>query len=141
MALVVVPLLRPLRLLRLLAFIRILDRSLTSTLVGRITIYVIGAAAAALGLGSLAMLDAERDAPGANITTWGDALWWAATTVTTVGYGDRYPVTFEGRIVAVLLMVVGIGVVGTVTGSVASWFVSRVAAEEREKEQDPESAG
>jgi voltage-gated potassium channel len=124
--LVVVPMLRPLRLLRLLAFARILGRSATRNLAGRVTLYVIGAAVAAVGLGALAILDAERDASGANITTFGDAVWWAATTVTTVGYGDRYPVTAAGRFVAVALMLVGVAVVGSVTAAVAAWFVSQV---------------
>ncbi|MGL5406426.1 MAG: potassium channel family protein [Propionibacteriaceae bacterium] len=125
-ALVILPMLRSLRLLRLLTLVRILDRSVSTSLAGKMTVYVVGAASAAMGLGALAVLDAERNAPGANITSFGDALWWAATTVTTVGYGDRFPVTLEGRIVAFVLMVVGIGVVGTVTASIASWFLERV---------------
>ena len=129
--LVVVPMLRPLRLLRLLAFARILGRSATRNLAGRVTLYVIGSAIAAVGLGALAILDAERDAAGANITTFGDALWWAATTVMTVGYGDRYPVTTEGRFVAVTLMVVGIAVVGSVTAAVAAWFIGQVQRDKR----------
>lgn len=86
----------------------------------------------AVGLGALAGLDAEQDADGANITTIGDALWWASTTVTTVGYGDRFPVTTEGRFIAVALMVVGIGLVGAVTASVAAWMIGQVG------EGDPE---
>ena len=129
--LVVVPMLRPLRLLRLLAFARILGRSATRNLAGRVTLYVIGSAIAAVGLGALAILDAERDAAGANITTFGDALWWAATTVMTVGYGDRYPVTTQGRFVAVTLMVVGIAVVGSVTAAVAAWFIGQVQRDKR----------
>ncbi|GGO84149.1 hypothetical protein GCM10011584_01020 [Nocardioides phosphati] len=128
-ALIAVPLLRPLRLLRLLALARILSRSATRTLVGRTTLYVVGTAIAAVGLGALAMLDAEHDAPGANIRTIGDALWWAATTVATVGYGDRYPVTTEGRFVAVALMLVGIALIGSITAAVAAWFISQVEAE------------
>lgn len=127
--LVALPLFRPLRLLRLLALVRILDRSLGSSFAGRVTVYVSGAAGLSMFLAALAVLDAERDAPGANITSIENALWWAATTVTTVGYGDHYPVTLEGRIVAFLLMIVGIGVVGTVTASIASWFMARASAE------------
>jgi voltage-gated potassium channel len=82
----------------------------------------------------VAALDAERDAPKANITTIGDALWWAATTVTTVGYGDRYPVTTTGRIIAVTLMVVGIALVGAITASIAAWFVTSL---DREKQTSP----
>ena len=123
------PLLRPLRVLRLLLLVRILDRSASANLAGRVLVYVGGAAATAVGLGALAVLDAERDAPDANITSFGDALWWASTTVTTVGYGDRYPASTEGRVVAVALMLVGIGVVGAVTASVASCVLGRVEAE------------
>ena len=125
-ALVVLPMLRPLRLLRLLAFARVLNRSVTSSLAGRVSTYVLGVALVAVALGAIAVLDAEQDAEGANITTFGDALWWAATTVTTVGYGDRFPVTTEGRLIAVVLMVVGVSMVGAVTASVAAWMVAQV---------------
>lgn len=125
-ALIALPMLRPLRLLRALAFARLLGRTATRTLAGRTTLYVIGTAVASVFLAALTVLDAERDATDANIQTFGDALWWASTTVTTVGYGDRYPVTTEGRIVAVALMVVGIALVGSVTAAVAAWFVSHV---------------
>lgn len=135
-ALVTLPVLRPLRLLRLLALLRILDRSAAGSLAGRVLVYVSGAAVASVGLGALAALDAERDADGANITTFGDALWWAATTVTTVGYGDRFPVTTTGRCVAVVLMLVGIGLVGCVTASIATWLLDRVAMERAEERAD-----
>jgi voltage-gated potassium channel len=88
-----------------------------------------GVAVMAVGLGAVAVLDAERKAPRANIKSFGDALWWACSTVMTVGYGDRYPVTTEGRVIAVVLMVVGIGMVGVITASVATWMVSQVQRE------------
>lgn len=124
--LIAAPMLRPLRLLRLLAFARILHRSAVGGLAGRVSVYVFGVALMAVGLGALAVLDAERGAPEANITSAGDALWWACTTVTTVGYGDRFPVTTEGRIVAVALMLVGIAVVGSVTAVIAAWLIESV---------------
>ena len=124
--LIVAPMLRPLRLLRLLAFARILNRSAVGGLAGRVSIYVAGVAVAAVGLGALAVLDAERDAPEATITSAGDALWWACSTVTTVGYGDRYPVTTAGRFVAVALMVVGVAVVSSLTAVIASWLIENV---------------
>jgi voltage-gated potassium channel len=61
--------------------------------------------------------------PESNIKTAEDALWWAFVTTTTVGYGDKYPVTTEGRIMACILMVVGVGLFGTFTGFVANWFM------------------
>jgi voltage-gated potassium channel len=124
---VVLPLLRPLRVLSLVRVARVLDRRLTSTLHGRVAAYVTLTASLVVFMASLAVLDAERGAPGASITGYGDAVWWALTTITTVGYGDEYPVTEEGRLVAVLLMVGGIALLGVVTAAVASWFVGRVA--------------
>jgi voltage-gated potassium channel len=132
-ALVVLPFLRPLRLLRLLAFARVLNRSVAGSLVGRVSTYVLGVAIVAVGLGALAVLDSEQNARGANITNYGDALWWACTTVTTVGYGDHFPITTEGRLVAVALMIVGIAMVGAVTASVAAWMIGQV---ERERSRE-----
>ncbi len=77
-------------------------------------------------VGALAVLDAERDAKGANITSFGDALWWAVTTITTVGYGDTYPVTFEGRIIATTTMLLGIALIGVVTAGIATTAVSHL---------------
>ena len=51
-------------------------------------------------------------------------MWWSISTMTTVGYGDRYPITSEGRLVAVFLMATGVGLFGTLSGAVASWFLS-----------------
>lgn len=135
-ALIVLPMLRPLRLLRLLAFARVLNRSAAGSLVGKVSAYVAGTAVMALGLGALAVLDAEQDASGANITTFGDALWWSATTVTTVGYGDLYPVTTTGRFVAVALMLVGIACIGAITAGVAAWLVAQVEADARAEAKD-----
>jgi len=132
LALIAIPLLRPLRFLRLLTLIRILDRSASNSLAGRVAVYVGGSAALAVLLGSVSVLDAERASPEANIKSFGDAIWWACTTVTTVGYGDRYPVTFQGRLIAVVLMVVGIGVVGSVTAAVAAWLVERAEFQRRD---------
>ena len=123
---IALPLLRPLRLLRLLALARIFHRSAAGSLIGRVTTYVIGSAVMAMGLAAVAILDVEQDADGSNLRTFGDALWWSATTVTTVGYGDHYPVTTQGRLIAVALMVVGIATVGAITAAVAAWMVEQV---------------
>jgi voltage-gated potassium channel len=124
-AAVVLPILRPLRLLRLLTLLDVLNRYAGSSLRGRVGVYLVGAGALIVFMGSLAILDAERGGPGP-IQTFGDAVWWALATITTVGYGDMYPVTGEGRFVAAGLMFCGIGVLGVVTGTFASWLVQRV---------------
>jgi voltage-gated potassium channel len=77
---------------------------------------------------SIAVLQFETLEDG-NIRNAGDAMWWAVSTMTTVGYGDTYPVTPEGRVIAVFLMAAGVGVFGTLSGLVASWFLSPAAEE------------
>lgn len=126
---VVLPTLRPLRLLRLITLLRALNRAGGNALRGRILMYVLTSAAVLSYAAALAVLDIERADPAANITTLGDALWWAMTTITTVGYGDHYPVTDTGRLIAAALMIGGIAVLGVVTASLASWLVESVAAE------------
>jgi voltage-gated potassium channel len=122
-AAVVLPVLRPLRVLRVFTATQALfTRSDAFLRRGQ----AISTTAALLVLvGALAELDAERGARAANITGFGEALWWSITTVTTVGYGDYYPVTSTGKIVAAGLMLVGISLVGAVTATVAAWFVSQ----------------
>ena len=90
--------------------------------------YVVGAVTMVVGIAALAVLDAERQGTHPNITTIGDGLWWAATTITTVGYGDRYPTTGQGRLVGFGLMLAGIALLGVVTASFASWFIDKVKA-------------
>lgn len=71
---------------------------------------------------AISILQVETD-PESNIKTAEDALWWSYVTVTTVGYGDKFPVTTEGRLIATVLMTVGVGLFGTFTAFLASWFV------------------
>lgn len=87
-------------------------------------------------IGAVSVLTFERPHADANIHAFPDALWWSLVTVTTVGYGDFFPVTLEGRIVAAVLMLVGISLIGVVTASVAAWFVSLTADEDEEQEED-----
>lgn len=126
LVIVALPFFRPLRLLRLVTLLSVLHRTLGDTLRGRVVTYVVGSATMLVFVGALAVLDAEQSAPDAKIMTFGDALWWAMTTITTVGYGDMYPVTPIGRTVAAALMMSGIAVLGVVTASIASWLVQRV---------------
>lgn len=133
--LLLVPAFRPLRLLRMLGTLRVLNRVFARRLAGRQAAYVVCAAVLCVFLGALAVLDMERHSPDANITTYGDALWWAMVTSTTVGYGDFYPVTTGGRLVAVGLMIMGIALLGSVTGTFATWLVEAVKKENAERDR------
>jgi voltage-gated potassium channel len=129
-AIVALPLVRPLRLLRLLVLIEVLQKAIGNAFRGRIVVYTVSGVLLLIYTSSLAVFDKERFLPGATINSFGKALWWSITTVTTVGYGDVYPVTNTGRIIAVLLMIGGISLVGVVTAALASWIIERVSEEE-----------
>ena len=145
LAVVAVPILRPLRLARLFRLVRLgrvvlvlaggLRRARTALthhglhfVLLAVTVIVVAGAALELAL--------ERNSPGAMIHNYGDALWWAVVTVTTVGYGDKVPVTGTGRVVAVVLMLTGIGLVGVVTATVASYFVQEQSRTEIDELRD-----
>ena len=81
-------------------------------------------------LATLAVFEFEHGHAGANIQTGGDALWWSFATITTIGYGDRFPVTVAGRIVAVILVVFGLSFFGTFTAYVASFFLEKTQLKE-----------
>ena len=136
---IAIPFLRPVRALRLLRLLRagtvageglarakrlLSEHGLQYVLLAAVII-VFAAAAAEYGF--------ERHAAGSNIHSYGDALWWAVVTVTTVGYGDRYPVTTDGRGIAVVLMLVGIGLLGVITANVAAFFVTKEDAADRQR--------
>ena len=76
-----------------------------------------------LTVSSLLILQARAEAPDANITTGGDALWWGLVTITTVGYGDYYPVTMMGRLVGISVMFAGVGIIGALASILASMLV------------------
>jgi voltage-gated potassium channel len=83
-----------------------------------------------LSFSSIAVLQFESKSPAANIRTGGDALWWAVVTITTVGYGDLYPVTALGRLTAVFVMVAGVGIIGALASILASFLVTSPAEDE-----------
>ncbi|GGN05391.1 ion transporter [Lentzea pudingi] len=135
LAAVVLPMVRQLRVLRLITVVTLLNKKFQHKIRQRVSVYVAGVTTIVAFCASLAVLDAERHAENASITTFGDALWWTLTTMSTVGYGDRYPVTGEGRLVAGLLMVGGIALLGVITGTIASWLVEKLrGVEEAELE-------
>lgn len=86
--------------------------------------------------GAIGILLLEQGQPGSNINNGIDALWWSFVTITTVGYGDYYPVTTGGRIIAAMLMTAGVGLFGTFTGFISSWFVD---GGEQTEQQNPKA--
>jgi voltage-gated potassium channel len=131
-AAVLLPFLRPLRLMRVISFGGL---ALQKVAIGRQFAITVKVAISAFFISYIAAIQitiSERDVEGSNIKTFSDGLWWAVTTVTTVGYGDRFPTTTEGRLLAVLLMITGISLVGVITASVAAWFV-KMSQEDAQK--------
>ena len=126
-AVLLLPMIRPLRAVRLITAVLMISRRTETWARGRLAVYVGATTALLVFVAALAVLDAERASPDANIASFGDALWWSAATITTVGYGDHFPVTVAGRFVALSLMIGGIGLIGFVTGSLATWIVERVS--------------
>ncbi|HYO61453.1 MAG TPA: ion channel [Actinomycetota bacterium] len=141
---VVLPFLRPLRVVRSARGLRILRAALASTFIGRGTVafgevftrhnlhYAVAVTVALVFAGALMVYAFESAAPGGNIESVEDALWWAAATVTTVGFGDQFPITTGGRAVGIGLMVVGLSLFAFVAGSLVSYFF-----DSREKEGEP----
>ena len=113
--------------MRFLTVLALVQRGAGNVLRGRVAIYTVGAAGLLLLVSALAVLDAEEGQ--GPIDTFGQAIWWAFVTMTTVGYGDFTPVTVVGRCVAGGLMLGGIALIGAVTATLASWIVERVADE------------
>jgi len=121
---VALPLLRPLRLIRLVPVIGYFLQYTRRTLSGRLLQYVSMATVLICTASAVTMYEIEKAVKGSNIKTLGDAIWWTISTVTTVGYGDRFPTTAAGRVLAVLVMFTGISLIGVITASIAAWFVS-----------------
>ncbi|GAA3272638.1 MULTISPECIES: potassium channel family protein [Dactylosporangium] len=135
LAVLLLPAMRPLRVLRLFTAVLVLTRRTEVWARGRLALYVGATSILLIFVAALAVLDAERGSPDANITSYSEALWWACVTITTVGYGDHFPVTTDGRLVAIGLMMGGIGLIGFVTGSLATWIVDRISVKD-DNQQD-----
>ena len=129
----VIPMLRIARLLRIARVVRVVRRmggpeaAMRAFFANKATgglFLVLLIAIVVMEFGSLGVLWAERGAEGANITTAEEALWYMIVTMSTVGYGDFYPVTDVGRMLGTLIIVVGVGVFGTLTGFLANVFLA-----------------
>ncbi|MFF5568842.1 potassium channel family protein [Streptomyces sp. NPDC012623] len=132
----VLPLLRPLRIVNTYVALQRRRGRPRLSLYGRVMAYA-GVTAALLSFAAaLAVLQQERDAPGATIRTFGDSVWWACSAITTVGYGDVTPVTPLGRLFAVALMICGLALLGAVTGSFSSWLIQVFDREDQEGARD-----
>ncbi|AWE49251.1 MULTISPECIES: potassium channel family protein [Streptomyces] len=120
---VLLPLLRPLRIVPLYDAIEHRQGEPRLSLHARVIAYA-SLSTLLLGFaGALAVFQQERGAPGATMRTFGDAVWWAASTLSTVGYGDITPVTTGGRTIATGMMAGGLALLGAVTGSFSSWLL------------------
>lgn len=117
------PAIRPLRLLRLVSFSGLIIQKIAVGKQFAITMKVALFSVLTAYIAAVQITLLERESESANIRNIGDGLWWAMSTVTTVGYGDRYPTTSTGRVVALFLMLIGISLMGVITASVAAVFV------------------
>ena len=122
-AAVLLPFLRPLRLLRIISFGGLALQKVAMGKQFAITLKVFIASIFIAYVAAIQITISERAVDSSNIKNFGDGIWWAITTVTTVGYGDKFPTTMEGKFLAVGLMIVGISLMGVITASVAAWFV------------------
>jgi voltage-gated potassium channel len=111
----------------LVVLVAAFQQAIGNAIRGRVVVYTVSGAVVLVYVASLAILQAERGQSEDHINTFGQALWWSMTTITTVGYGDLTPITPTGRIIAALLMIGGITLVGSITATLASWIVQRVA--------------
>ncbi|GAA1446445.1 potassium channel family protein [Leifsonia poae] len=140
LASVLLPLARPFRLLKELSKVPLLRGNTGKHLRRRVVIIASSFVVMFIYVISLAVYSVERDAPGATITSFGDSVWWAIVTMATVGYGDYVPVTVTGRILAVLLMIGGIGIVGTASATIVTALNDRTA-HLRQNHQDDQAHG
>jgi voltage-gated potassium channel len=144
LASIFIPLVRPFRLLFDLSRLPALRGNSGVHLRRRVIIIAASCVVTFIYVMSLSVYSVERNAPHANITSFGDAVWWACVTMATVGYGDYYPVTVPGRILAVLLMMGGVAIVGTATATIVSFLNDRArslrerhASETAHRDDDP----
>jgi voltage-gated potassium channel len=126
LASLIIPFARPFLLLMYLGRLPYFTSRGGSSLRARVIAYLVSFSVMYVYVMSLLVYLAERNAPGATITSYGNAVWWSMETISTVGYGDMVPVTIQGRIYASLLMLGAMVIVGATTGTVVSYLNERV---------------
>jgi voltage-gated potassium channel len=124
------PFFRPLRALRVIGVATLALRKFGAKVRHRVLVYVGTMAVFIWFIAGLAVTQAERGAPGSNIENIGDGWWWSFMTMATVGFGDRFPVSAEGRLIGVIVVISGLALLGTLTASIATWFINTSRKEE-----------
>lgn len=134
LVLIVLPMFRPLRILRILPTLVLLQRFSSGSSRVTVSMYTSVASTLIVLVSSVTFYEYEAPHPGSPIQNFGDSIYWAMTTMTTVGYGDIVPMTIPGKIIAVTLMATGIAVFGIATAMVSSWLVQQVQDDAAEAE-------
>ncbi len=129
--------LKSLRLIQIFRFMHVLSRTLIimDEIRNRL-LYIVLLSMITVTAGAYTMYVVEHNAPGSKITNLGDAVWWAVVTVTTVGYGDVYPVTFEGRVIATAIMIIGIAILGILISTLGAQFIESKIKNQRRKDEN-----
>ena len=130
-----IPFTRPFLLLMYLSRLRFFRGRQGSSVRARLIAYASSFALMYIYVLSLAVYAAERNATGATITNYGDSVWWAIETITTVGYGDMIPITIAGRVYASMLMLGGVVIVGATTATVISYLSEKVQTVHRRNQE------
>jgi voltage-gated potassium channel len=130
---VVVPFLRPVRAIRGVILLRQASTRQKNAELLSLPWIIATLGALMMIIMAAAVLDVERLAPTSTIHTTGDALWWSLVTVTTIGYGDKFPITTQGRLLAAFLIIFGIGLIASLTGYFASWIINQTHTIEEKK--------
>ena len=132
---IIIPFAQGLRILRIIALTAYFVRKARNLFITKNILFLISMAPLMLTISGVLMYEAESKAKGTTIKTFWDSLWWAVATMSTVGYGDKYPVTSAGKVIATLTIIVGVSLLGMLTAEIAVIFIgSREQEADRDKE-------